>query len=202
MENRRLLLQLPLALGCLFALAGSACAAEDAKPAAKPAMTLSLGGTTYLHRWSKDDQHEFTPQRDPDLKTWRDMVTVNVHPLATTPEKTAGIANKMLANYKAANAKVLKTNSRPATVDRPAEHLVVAIFTDPQFKYLEAAFARVMFIDGAGVIAVYSHREYGFPPGPLMTKWLEDEGATAERALMAWTGIPKAAALKKLPTSP
>lgn len=199
MENRRLLLQLPLALGCLFALAGSACAAEDAKPAAKPAMTLSLGGTTYLHRWSKNDQHEFTPVRDPDLKKWRDMVTVNVHEAATTPEKLAEVANKMLTSYQA-NGKVLKTASRPRSADRQAEHLVIAVF--PGENYLEASFARVMFIDGAGVIAVYSHREYGYPAGPLMTKWLDTSGADAERAVMSWTEIPKAAALKKLPTSP
>jgi hypothetical protein len=199
MTNRRLLLQIPFALGCLFALAAPACAAEDAKSAAKPAMTLSLGGTTYLHRWSKNDQHEFTPARDPDLKKWRDMVTVNVHEAATTPEKLAEVANKMLSNYQA-HGKVLKTSSRPRTVDRHAEHLVIAVF--PGENYLEAAFARVMFIEGAGVIAVYSHREYGFPPGPLMTKWLETAGADAERALMAWTGIPKAPALKKLPVSP
>ena len=199
MTNRRLLLQIPFALGCLFALAGPACAADDAKPAAKPAMTLSLGGTTYLHRWSKNGQHEFTPTRDPDLQKWRDMVTVNVHEAATTPEKVAEIANKMLSSYQA-NGKVLKTASRPRTVDRQAEHLVIAVF--PGSNYLEAAFARVMFIDGAGIIAVYSHREYGYPAGPLMTKWLESAGADAELAVMNWTAIPKAAALKKLPTSP
>ena len=201
MKIRRLLLQVPFALGALFALAAPACAAEEAKSAAKPAMTLSLGGTTYVHRLSKGGQHKFTPQRDPDLQKWRDMVAVNVHEEVTTPEKAAELANKVLATYKSIG-KVVKTASVPATVNRPAEHLIVAVVEDSNFKYLEAVFARMMFIDGAGVIVVYSHREYGFPPGPLMTKWLETAGADAERALMSWTGIPKTAALKKLPISP
>lgn len=43
------------------------------------AATLSFGGIDYVHRWSKDSQNEFTPERDSDLARWHDMVTINVH---------------------------------------------------------------------------------------------------------------------------
>jgi len=199
MTNRRLLLQLPLVLGCLFVQGGPATAADPAKPAAKPAMTLDLGGTTYFHRWSKNNEHEFTPQNDADLQKWHDMVTIKVYEQASTPEKAADLANRMLATYRE-NGKVLKTASRPRTVESPAEHLIVAMFGSPDA--LEAAFVRLMFVEGNAVAVVYSHRVYGSPAGPAMSKWLESDGGEAERALMLWKNLPRPAALKKLPASP
>ncbi|WP_171093737.1 hypothetical protein [Usitatibacter rugosus] len=199
MTNYRLLLKLSLVAGYLLVPGGPAAAADPVKPPAKPAMTLELGGTAYLHRWTKNNEHEFTPQNDADLQKWHDMVTLKVYEQATTPEKIAELANRMLTVYRA-NGKVLKTASRPRTVDRPAEHLIVAMFGSPDA--LEAAFVRLMFVDGAGLAVVYSHRVYGSPAGPAMSKWLETDGGDAERALMEWKQLPKAAALKKLPVSP
>ncbi|MGE5209278.1 MAG: hypothetical protein ACM3KL_08115, partial [Alphaproteobacteria bacterium] len=40
----------------------------------KPAFVFS--GVDYFHRWSQNDQHEFTPQSQEDLEKWSDMITI------------------------------------------------------------------------------------------------------------------------------
>ena len=58
--------------------------AEDrqshATTADKPAFVI--GGVGYFHRWSQNDQHEFTPTGQDDLDKWSDMITINVYPTA------------------------------------------------------------------------------------------------------------------------
>ena len=55
----------------LLALLALACIPLDAQEthataaAAKPAFVF--GGVGYLHRWSQNDQYEFTPERQEDL---------------------------------------------------------------------------------------------------------------------------------------
>ena len=159
-------------------------------------MTLRFGGVDYLHRWSKDGQNEFTPQSDPDLATWRDMVTVNVVESVATGEQLADLANRVLGNYQA-HGKILRTDSKPRTADRPAEHLLVAALGDPAF--LEAAFARLLLKDGAGYVVVRSHRVYGKAAGPAMSDWLKANGPQVEKALMEWNALPSRDALKRLP---
>jgi hypothetical protein len=56
---------------------------------------------------------------------WRDMLTVNVFEGVRTGEELAEVANKVLGNYQA-RGKVLRTDSKPGTADRRAEHLIVA----------------------------------------------------------------------------
>lgn len=163
-----------------------------------PAMTIDFRGTVYLHRWSKDGQHEFTPEGEADLKAWRDMLTLNVHEATTSGEQLADIANRVLANYQRAG-KVLVTRSTPRSAGTPAEHLIVAVLGTPQL--LEAVFARCRLHDGAGLIAVASHRVYGEGVGPLMSEWLKANGMAVERALMGWTAMPPRAALKALPAA-
>lgn len=161
--------------------------------------TVRLGDVEYVHRWSKAGQHEFTPAGDEDLPHWRDMVTVNVHDAVSTGEQLAEVANRVVANYQS-HGKVLRTDSRPRTPERPAEHLVVAVLGNPEF--LEAAFARFVLVDGKGLVLVYSHRVYGRQAGPEMSRWLEANGPVAERTLMAWSNPPAPAKLRSLPQSP
>jgi hypothetical protein len=187
-------------------LLAGACAlalpATPAPPVKAPAsgqagaMTLRFGGVDYLHRWSKDGQNEFTPQSDPDLATWRDMVTVNVVESVATGEQLADLANRVLGNYQA-HGKILRTDSKPRTADRPAEHLLVAALGDPAF--LEAAFARLLLKDGAGYVVVRSHRVYGKAAGPAMSEWLQANGPEVEKTLMGWDQVPARDALKRLP---
>ena len=134
----------------------SAQGARTSPPA--EATTLTFGGKTYLHRWSKNGQNEYTPPSDPDLDRWRDMVTINVNESVRDGEQLAAMANSILANYQK-HGKIVRTDSKPRTPQHPAEHLIVALLGNATL--LEAAFARIMLIDGVGVVAVYSHRDYG-----------------------------------------
>lgn len=162
------------------------------------AATLNLGGTNYMHRWSKGGQNEFTPASDSDLGRWHDMVTINVHEAVRTGDQLADLANRVLGNYQS-HGKIVRTDSRPRTSQRPAEHLIVALLGNPTF--LEAAFARLALIDGIGVVIVYSHRVYGKDAAETIGEWLKTNGPSLEKTLMAWEKIPTLAALKRLPQS-
>ena len=192
--QRRQLLAAALGVAVLAAR-GNAMAAD---PRQEDALTLPFRGVGFVHRWSKDGQHEFTPQGDADLKAWRDMVTLNVHASVASGEQLAEVANQVLGNYQR-NGKILQTRSAPRTAARPAEHLIVAVLGNPQL--LEAAFARCMLHDGAGLVAVVSHRVYGKAAGPEMSEWLKANGPQVEQALMAWAPLPAMASLKRLRTA-
>lgn len=148
----------------------------------------------YFHRWSKDDQHEFTPEKQEDLEKWSDMMTVNGYPDVDDGERLAATANAVLENYKSHQAKVLKTESVTRTVARPAEHFIAVVFTRPSF--VEVAFARFKLVDGKGCSAVYSHRIYGENIGEQMSVWLNANGAT-EKVLMEWSSAPSPTALRE-----
>jgi len=185
----------------LASLAGCGAAALLSPAGAAPrghTMQIDFRGTRYLHRWSKNGQHEFTPESEPDLKRWNDMLTLNVHEATGNGEQLADVANRVLANYQRAG-KILVTRSTPRTAAKPAEHLIVAVLGTPGL--LEAVFARCLLHDGAGMIAVASHRVYGQAVGPQMSEWLKANGPAVEQALMAWNGLPPPSALKALPHS-
>ncbi|MCX5932457.1 MAG: hypothetical protein NTW83_11700, partial [Cyanobacteria bacterium] len=129
--------------------------ATETHPAAAAfrGLSLSFGGQRYWHRFSAGGQHEFTPGEQPNLTTWRDMVTLNVHESVRNDDQLAGLANGVLANYRRAG-RVIRTASRPRTDARPAEHLIVALLPAPGL--FEAALARVVLVDGVGVVVVRS----------------------------------------------
>ena len=161
----------------------------------KPA--FALGGAGYFHRWSQNDQHEFTPRGQDNLEKWSDMITINVYPSAHDGDALAVKANAVLENYKSHGGRVLRTNSIPRTPDRPAEHFIAIIFGRPNF--LEAAFARFKLIEGVGCSIVYSHRIYGEKVGDQMSKWVNDNGPKMEKMLMDWNNSPSPASLHDLP---
>ncbi|HZS08378.1 MAG TPA: hypothetical protein VFD58_26330 [Blastocatellia bacterium] len=147
-------------------------------------ITLNFNQNDYVHRWSGNDQHEFTPRGQGDLSNWTDMVTINFYPNVNEGEGLALVANQALENYKTQKGRVIKTASVPRTGRNPAEHLIVVVFGRPTF--LEAALARFRLVNGKGVSIIYSHRVYGKEVGPQMSTWLKDHGPSAEKALMAW----------------
>jgi hypothetical protein len=153
-------------------------AADSSTPA------FSFRQVEYFHRWSQATQHEFTPAKQEDLEHWTDMITINAYPGVDEGEKMAGTANAVLGNYKSHKGKVLRTNSVPATDERPAEHFISVLFTRPDFA--EAAFARFKLIDGKGHSFVYSRRFYGDKAGDEMSEWLKTNGEKIEKALMEW----------------
>jgi hypothetical protein len=149
----------------------------------------------YFHRWSKDEQHEFTPEGQEDLEKWTDMITVNGYPDVEDGDGLAATAHAVLENYKSHQAKVIKTNSVPRTPSRPAEHFIVVLFNRPAFA--EVAFARFKLIDGRGYSFVYSHRAYGEKAGEQASAWLSANGSKIEKALMGWTSMPSPKSLRQ-----
>lgn len=191
-RQRRALLTATLGLGAMGAMGGPVAAAKA------DALQLSFRGKPFLHRWSRNGQHEFTPPAETDLTAWHDMVTLNVHGTVRSGEQLAEVANQVLGNYQR-HGKVLQTRSVPRTPARAAEHLIVAVLGTPQ--RLEATFARCVLHEGVGLVAVVSHRVYGQAVGPTMSRWLAAQGQATEDALMAWAALPGPAVLSRLPTA-
>ena len=141
---------------------------------------------SYFERWSKNDQHEFTPDKQEDLDRWSDMMTVNGYPNLHDGDGLATAANAALENYKNHQGEILKTRSVGQTKDRPAEHLIAVMFTRPAF--VEVAFARFKLVENKGHSFVYSHRVYGDKAVAQMNAWITANGAEVEKALMEWDG--------------
>ena len=165
-----------------------------APPPNEPAFLFRDVG--YFHRWSKDDQHEFTPDKQEDLNKWSDMITMNVYPDVEEAEDLAETANAVLENYRSHQAEVLKTNSVPRTTARPAEHLIAVVFGRSDF--IEVAFARFRLMDGKGCSFVYSHRIYGEKIGDKASAWLSANGPAIEKALMEWNSMPSPESVSEL----
>lgn len=181
-----------------LALAGSTLQAKENDGADAPSKSAFVfGNVAYFHRWSQNDQHEFTPAQQEDLKRWSDMITVNGYPDVADGEKLAATANAVLENYKNNQAKVLKTRSVPRTAEQPAEHFIAVMFTRPNF--IEVAFARFKLLDGKGCSLVYSHRIYGHEIGDEMNAWVKANGQAMETKLMEWSSIPSPTLLRQEP---
>ena len=172
-----------------FVLAASAVIALAF--AADQNTAFSFQQAEYFHRWSGENQHEFTPAKQEDLEHWTDMITINSYPGVDDGEKMAGTANAVLGNYRSHKGKILRTNSVPETDARPAEHFISVLFGRPEFS--EAAFARFKLVDGKGYSFVYSHRFYGEKAAEQMSEWLKSNGEKVEKALMDWN--PPASAM-------
>jgi len=170
--------------------------AEQTRAAAGPEKSAFVfDGVGYLHRWSMNYQHEFTPEGQEDLEKWSDMITINVYPDTHDGEALATRANAVLENYKSHKGKVLRTSSVPRTPKQPAEHFIAVVFGRPNF--IEVAFARFKLVDGLGCSIVFSHRIYGEKIGDQISAWLNNNGAEKEKALMEWTEIPSPASFDR-----
>ena len=177
------------AVGCGIAPAQMNHAAN---PEPKPAFVFR--DVSYFYRWSKNDQTEFTPEKQEDLNKWSDMITVNAYPDVRDGEQLAAAANAVLENYKSHQGIVLKTRSVPRSADRAAEHFIAVKFTRPGF--IEVALARFKLVDGKGCSFVYSHRVYGEKIGEQMKTWLSADGNEVETALTEWD-LPSPASLRR-----
>lgn len=160
----------------------------------KKAPDFLFAATNYFHRYTINDQHEYTPAGQTDLNAWADMVTINLYRKAKDGDALAAAANAVLENYKAHQGTVVKTSSVPRTKDRPAEHLIVVAFRQPTFT--EVAFARFRMHDGTGSAVIYSHRIYGQKAWNEMNAWLVKNGPNTEKSLMTWDAMPKLATPK------
>lgn len=163
--------------------------------AASAPSSLSFRGTTYTQRWSQGSQYEFTPSGQEDLNAWTDMITVILYPSATDGDGLAGVANNVLGLYQKNNGKILRTNSVPATAQKPAEHFIAAVLPDP--KLLEFVAARFFLSGKTAAGIVYSHRVYGAAAGNPMSEWLGPNGPEIESKLMALETAPVLKAVGK-----
>jgi hypothetical protein len=184
----------PLRIFLSLTLAWSFQVQESFATDPSPKKAFVFNGVGYFHRWSKNDQHEFTPEKQEDLNKWSDMLTINGYPEVNDGEALAATANAVLENYKSHHARVLKTRSVPRTADRPAEHLIAVIFTRPNFS--EVAFARFKLMEGKGCSLVYSHRVYGEETAAEMSAWINDNGPEVEKALLEWSSMPSPTLLR------
>jgi hypothetical protein len=166
----------------IFLVIANGAALTAAEEQSGPA--FSFQDVKYFHRWSQNEQHEFTPAKQEDLDHWTDMITTHAYPGVDDGEKLAAAANEVLGNYRGSQGKVLRTNSVTATDEKPAEHFIAVLFTRPDFS--EAAFARFKLIDGKGHSFIYSHRFYGNDAAEKMGEWLKASGEKTENALMDW----------------
>jgi hypothetical protein len=192
-------ISLYFALTLIFPICATGGAAQK-QADTKGRMTLDFNQTEYVHRWSQNDQHEFTPQGQGDLSKWTDMLTINFYQHVNEGEGLALIANQVLENYKTQKGRVLRTVSVPRTIEKPAEHLIVVVFGRPTF--LEAVEARFKLVNGKGVSFIYSHRVYGKEVGPEMSTWLKDHGPSIEKVLMAWEFPPTLGSLSAPKSQP
>lgn len=160
---------------------------------------FTWGGTRWVHRWSRDGQHEFTPLDQPDLDRWTRMVTVDVHPQVTDGEGLAGVVAAVTARYRAAG-RVVRSARTPGAGGAPAEHFVSAVLEDAGVA--EAVLARFFVRDGTGFVVVSARRAYGEDAEQDAQAWLEAYGADEEAALMSFGGFPSLDALRALPRSP
>ena len=170
----------PLVLLMAAAVLSSRAAETSKTPA------FQFRNVSYFHRWSKNDQHEYTPDKQEDLDRWADMITINGYPGVHDGDGLAATANAVLGNYKSSDGKILKTNSVPRTADRAAEHFIAVMFTRPAF--IEIAFARFNLRDNKGQSVVYSHRFYADKKSDEANAWLKAEGGAVEKALLEWDG--------------
>ena len=153
---------------------------------------LEFDGRVFFPRWGRNGQHEFTPERETDLQSWTNMLTVNVHRAVADGEGLARLANGILSNYRQ-NGRVLKTLSKPARPDSPAEHMITAVLGRP--GTLEVAFTRVVLRRERGVVLTYSHRIHAPDAGPAMAEWLNANGNRVEAVLAAWRDFARIEAL-------
>ena len=181
-----------IAFACLALIFGENVASGFLPQAARigeKVAPLSFAGVKYFHRYTNEDQYEYTPDGQEDLKTWTDMVTILFYRQAKDGNGLAATANAVLENYKANKAVVVKTDSVPRTKDKPAEHFIAVIFGRPEF--IEVAFTRFRMHEGMGSAVVYSHRIYAQKAGDAMSAWLQKNGPLIERNLMTWAEIPR-----------
>lgn len=194
--------QRPLRHGAIFAATALLSLAFGLSMAAASAAESNLkfpfAEKEYVHRWSQKNQNEFTPLDQPNLNTWKDMVTINLYPGVKTGEALSAVANLVVVKYQE-HGKILRTDSKERTATKPAEHIIAALLGDP--KFLEAVFARFVLVNDSGYAIIYSHRVYGEKAGPEMSKWLKENGAETEQRLMSFDKIPTPKTLTELPQS-
>lgn len=149
---------------------------------------FTFDGTEYFHRWSKDDQHDFTPLEQIELSDWSDMVSLYRYPGLQTAAELEALTNVVLAHYSRNGGIILKSGSTAGEPGKPLEYYLTAQL--PQHDYQDAVFARFRLVNGVSTGAIYVHRIYGENTDGLMALWLKQHGAAKRKALKSWQANP------------
>jgi hypothetical protein len=149
---------------------------------------FSFLGQQYFYRWSSNITFQFTPRGQSDLAHWTDLVSIVVYRNVTNAKGLVAVAKSVLGTQAQNKGVVLVTRSTPATPDKPAEHYLSVVLSDP--TAMESEFQRFVLIQGVGYAVAYSHRIYGLKVGDQMSPWLDQNGASIEKSLMSFEPIP------------
>lgn len=175
-------LRLPLCLlACLLVAAPAAALDRGATARGKP---VTLAGVTYLPRWNSATQFEYTPTGQEDLKRWSEMITFVDVPGLTSSGRLIQYRDALRANSSKDGA-VLGEQCVPSD-EAPREcWLSTALKGD---GFVETTISRITTVNGAGLVAIFAHREYGPQAADKATAWLRSPAARKTNA--AWLAWP------------
>lgn len=184
-----------ITLTALLAVSANCHAQAQQIPAsqrqANTQLALSFDGKRYLHRYSKNGQHEFTPAGQEDLQRWQEMMTLVVNQGFDT-EKTRRWAEAMAAGYKE-RGMLIQADQPPG-----GEYRMLGVLGAP--GVIEVNFVRVMPYGSAAMAAMVQRRFYG-EDGRQMADWVRDNTPRISGLLVDWQP-PSQSAVAALPESP
>lgn len=191
---KNLAISLALTSALLTLAAPQSAQAQQAAAAPKSAngqQTLNFDGKRYLHRYSKNGQHEFTPAGQEDLQRWQEMLTLVMRPGADA-ENTRQWAEAMAAGYKEKGLLV--------QADQPpgGEYRMLGVLGAPGMT--EVNFVRVM-PHGSGAMTVLVQRRFYGEESRQMADWVRDNSPRLSGLLVDWQP-PAESQIKALPESP
>ncbi|RMH89533.1 hypothetical protein EBB59_10610 [Lysobacter pythonis] len=158
---------------------------------ARSAEVLSFDGVRYLHRWSKNGHNEYTPADQPDLRRWRQMLTLIEKP---------GMNPRQMAQWAQATASGFEERGILFGKDQPVagEYRLLGVLRDS--GVVEVNYARFMQANGGAMLLMVQRRFYD-DERREMADWVRDNTPRISRRLLDWGPLPKAAALAALPQS-
>lgn len=182
-----------LLLAAVFGLASPQLQAKGAATAqtTQAQLTLEFDGKRYLHRYSKNGQHEFTPVGQEDLQRWQEMITLLPNP-DIRGERTHQWAEAMAAGYKERGL-LIHADQPPG-----GEYRMLGVLSAPGL--VEVNFVRVMPQEEGALAFLVQRRFYG-DDIPQMADWVKDNTPRISELLVSWQP-PSSAALAALPESP
>ena len=156
---------------------------------AQSAAATEFNGVRYLHRWSKNGQHEYTPEGQTDLTRWKQMVTLIDKPGMNPYEASAWAVNL---------ADGFEKSGMLISADRPSdtEYRVVGVMRAGEI--VEANFARLMVFQGRAVMLMVQRRFYGQEASEL-ADWMKDNTPLISAELLDWGPVPSVESLAALP---
>ena len=148
--------------------------------AAPPTPTVTFRGTTYSLSLTNGNRYDFMPAEQKESSF--DALTLLLLARIKDGEALADLANRTLTKLQGVKATILRTNSVPASAQKPAEHFMAVVIPGPDA--LQFAASRYVLVVGEGVEVIYMHTIHGKAVGDPMSKWMKENGPDVEQQLM------------------